>query len=75
MASRQTGIGAHLLGAVIVSAVAWWLLALTSLPVPVAAWLAGVVAGIAAISVLAAAGRAAAAVLSQTSPRPRRGAR
>ncbi|GGL56575.1 hypothetical protein [Planomonospora parontospora] len=71
----ESGIRAHLIGAVIVSALAWWLLALTSLPALAAAWLAGAVAGMAAVSVLAAAGRAASSVLSQSAPRSRRSPR
>ncbi|MDP9870476.1 MULTISPECIES: hypothetical protein [Streptosporangium] len=68
---RPSGVGAHLLGAAVVSALAWWLLPLTSLPALAASWLAGVVAGLSVLSVLAAARRAAVATLSASAPRPR----
>ncbi|GAA3037571.1 hypothetical protein [Streptosporangium longisporum] len=70
-AARPSGIGAHLIGVAVVAAIAWWLLSLTSLPVPVAAWLAGVVAGLSTLSALRAAHRAALAALVPTASRPR----
>lgn len=74
--SRQAGMGGHLLGAVIVSALAWWLLGLTSLPAVAAAWLAGLAAGLSCLSVLAAARRVVAASMQTTAPRTtKRGAR
>lgn len=78
MARSRTGrpVRGHLLGAVIVSALAWWLLGLTGLPAVAAAWLAGLVAGLSCLSVLAAARRAVAASMKTTAPRPtKRGAR
>ncbi|MFD8534315.1 hypothetical protein ACFV0L_43595 [Streptosporangium canum] len=75
--ARPSGVGAHLIGAAVASALAWWLLSLTSLPAPAAAWLAGVVAGLSTLSALRAAHRAVLACLSPTTaPRSRpRGAR
>lgn len=72
----RRSIRGHLLGAVIVSALAWWLLGLTGLPAVAAAWLAGLVAGLSCLSVLAAARRVVAASMKTTAPRPtKRGAR
>ncbi|WP_433382647.1 hypothetical protein [Streptosporangium sp. CA-115845] len=71
-AARPAGIGAHLIGVAVISALAWWLLSLTSLPVVAAAWLAGLVAGLAALSALRAAHRAVLASLTaQSKPAPR----
>lgn len=74
MARSRVGrpVRGHLLGAVIVSALAWWLLGLTGLPAVAAAWLAGLVAGLSCLSVLAAARHAVAASMQATAPRPRR---
>ncbi|MEV8638635.1 hypothetical protein AB0395_43960 [Streptosporangium sp. NPDC051023] len=69
---RPAGMRASLLGAVVVSALAWWLLNLTPLLAPAAAWLAGLAAGLSCLSVLAAARRTVAASLQTTTPRPRR---
>lgn len=68
--SRARPVRGHLLGAVIVSALAWWLLGLTGLPAVAAAWLAGLVAGLAAVSVLSAAHRAVNTALAASAPAP-----
>ncbi|MET8146361.1 hypothetical protein ABZU32_39145 [Sphaerisporangium sp. NPDC005288] len=64
-------------GGVVLSALAWWLLSLTALPASVAAWLAGVVAGLSMVPVVSAARRAVVIALSESvaESRPRRASR
>lgn len=69
---RTESVTGHLAAIAILSALTWWGLSFTTLPVPVVAWLSGLVAGLSTLRALYAAARTLSAASKPTATSKRR---